>query len=104
MTKEQPYRLILTLPKYHEDMLKDISEKEGLSYAEILRLGLIDFNVKIQIKHNPNPFKVMHGKQFAEPQTIEECLNTICTACAYKQKMTDYYDCEHYNTMKEAEK
>lgn len=106
MNTEKPYRLVITLSKYHENLLRDISKSEGLSCAEILRLGLIDFHVKVQIKNNPNPFKVIHGKKFQEPQTLEECLDTTCVQCSYSNgdinKGGFCNNCEHIEILKDA--
>lgn len=32
----------------------------------------------------PNPFPVMHGSMWKEPQTLEECEKLNCGECAYQ--------------------
>lgn len=52
-----------------------------------------------------NPFKVMHGSMWKEPQSLEECTDTKCVNCAYSGfRSTPKYEgelptCEHRDTL-----
>lgn len=38
-----------------------------------------------------NPFPVMHGSMWKEPQTLKECENTDCDICAYNGRRLDTF-------------
>lgn len=57
-----------------------------------------------------NPFPVMHGSMWVEPQTVAECLKTNCKECAYKGKFRKSNDgihpciCAHLSIMRNVER
>jgi hypothetical protein len=57
-----------------------------------------------------NPFPVMHGSMWKEPQTVDECLKTDCKNCSYRGVLRfcndgiSPYICEHLCLMRNVER